>query len=138
MSAAVEVDAMNGNLVLVPRPTAERMGGIDGKFSHALADIDYATRARRLGHRLCLLPERLELAHATSLRKTRVSGLDGDDSRESRAGDIRVQLHESFAVWRRERGRYGGLQHTCFGGLEPSCDSPYSKVCADEDRFPTA
>ncbi len=54
--AVVEVDAMNGNLVLVPRSTAERMGGIDGAFSHALADIDYATRARRLGHGALLAP----------------------------------------------------------------------------------
>ncbi len=53
---AQEVDAMNGNLVLVPLAVAQRMGGIDGGFSHALADIDYATRASRLGIRAILAP----------------------------------------------------------------------------------
>lgn len=38
------VDAFNGNFVLVPLSTARKVGGIDGRFSHAWADIDYAYR----------------------------------------------------------------------------------------------
>lgn len=39
------VDTMNGNVVLVPSTAAQRIGGIDGGFSHGLADIDYGLRA---------------------------------------------------------------------------------------------
>lgn len=50
------IDSFNGNLVFVPRAVAFRIGGIDGEFSHALADIDYGLRCKRLGIRLLLLP----------------------------------------------------------------------------------
>ncbi|WEO77982.1 glycosyltransferase [Cryobacterium sp. SO2] len=43
------VDTFNGNLVAVPAQVAHRLTGIDGGFSHALADIDYGLRASRLG-----------------------------------------------------------------------------------------
>lgn len=39
------VEIFNGNLVLVPASAAELIGGIDGEYSHALADIDYGFRA---------------------------------------------------------------------------------------------
>lgn len=46
MSAVPEpVKIFNGNLVLVPASAAELIGGIDGEYSHALADIDYGFRA---------------------------------------------------------------------------------------------
>jgi len=47
--AAQRVDTFNGNLVIVPIAAARTLGGIDGYFSHALADIDYGLRAARLG-----------------------------------------------------------------------------------------
>lgn len=40
------VEIFNGNLVLVPALAAETIGGIDGDYSHALADIDYGFRAK--------------------------------------------------------------------------------------------
>jgi GT2 family glycosyltransferase len=46
---AQHVHTFNGNLVLVPLKAALLLGGIDGSFSHALADIDYGLRAARLG-----------------------------------------------------------------------------------------
>lgn len=47
MSSTVEsVEIFNGNLVLVPASVAEVIGGIDGGYSHALADIDYGFRAK--------------------------------------------------------------------------------------------
>lgn len=42
------VETFNGNLVAVPVRVARVLGGIDGKFSHALADIDYGLRCGRL------------------------------------------------------------------------------------------
>lgn len=45
-SAAETVEIFNGNLVLIPGATAILIGGIDGEYSHALADIDYGLRAK--------------------------------------------------------------------------------------------
>ena len=42
-------DAMNGNIVLVPREVAQVVGNLDPAFEHAMGDTDYALRARRLG-----------------------------------------------------------------------------------------
>jgi GT2 family glycosyltransferase len=52
----VGVDTFNGNLVLVPISVARELGGIDGGFSHAFADIDYGLRCQRLGIRVLLAP----------------------------------------------------------------------------------
>lgn len=52
----VAVDTFNGNVVLVPVPLARRVGGIDGAFSHALADIDYGLRVDKIGGRVLLAP----------------------------------------------------------------------------------
>lgn len=43
------IDTFNGNLVFVPIAIAQRIGGLDGGFSHALADIDFGLRCNRAG-----------------------------------------------------------------------------------------
>jgi len=45
----VPCDTINGNLVLIPRALALRLGNIDPVFTHAFGDIDYGFRARRAG-----------------------------------------------------------------------------------------
>jgi GT2 family glycosyltransferase len=45
----VACDTFNGNVVLVPRTVYEAVGGVDGRFTHALADYDYGLRAQALG-----------------------------------------------------------------------------------------
>jgi GT2 family glycosyltransferase len=50
------IDTFNGNLVFVPLDLARVLGGIDGSFSHSLADIDYGIRVRNRGFDLLLLP----------------------------------------------------------------------------------
>lgn len=50
------VDTSNGNLVAVPVHVARQLGGIDGEFSHALADIDYGLRCGRSDIPVLLLP----------------------------------------------------------------------------------
>jgi len=50
--ASQDVDTFNGNLVVVPTSVALRLGGIDGEFSHGLADIDYGLRCGRMGIRV--------------------------------------------------------------------------------------
>jgi len=51
-----EADTFNGNVVLVPRLVYERVGPIDGGFSHAQADYDYGFRARAAGFRVVVAP----------------------------------------------------------------------------------
>jgi GT2 family glycosyltransferase len=55
-SVPLEADTFNGNLVLVPRVVYERVGPIDGSFSHGQADFDYGLRARRAGFRIVVAP----------------------------------------------------------------------------------
>jgi GT2 family glycosyltransferase len=50
------VETFNGNLVFVPIEIARKLGGLDGLFSHALADIDYGVRVRDAGCEIFLLP----------------------------------------------------------------------------------
>lgn len=51
-----KVETFNGNLVLVPFHVAETIGGIDGEYSHALADIDYGLRAKAKSVETTLAP----------------------------------------------------------------------------------
>ena len=52
----VRIDTFNGNLVAVPVHIARVVGGIDGGFAHAFADIDYGFRCQRLGIDVVLAP----------------------------------------------------------------------------------
>lgn len=54
--STVRIDSFNGNLVFVPVRTARKVGGIDGSYSHALADIDYGLRCGQLRVPIYLLP----------------------------------------------------------------------------------
>jgi len=51
-----DIDTFNGNLLTVPIGVARFLGGMDGGFSHALADIDYGLRAGRAGVTMLLAP----------------------------------------------------------------------------------
>lgn len=53
---AIEVEAMNGNLVLVPAEIARSVGGVDDGFSQQAGDFDYGIRARAAGALLLLAP----------------------------------------------------------------------------------
>lgn len=55
----ISIDTFNGNLVFVPVSVAIQIGGIDGAYSHALADIDYGLRCGRLSIPMVLLPSTL-------------------------------------------------------------------------------
>jgi GT2 family glycosyltransferase len=52
-----DADTFNGNVVLVPRAVSERVGPIDGGFSHSQADFDYGLRAREEGVRIVVATE---------------------------------------------------------------------------------
>ena len=44
-----EIDAFNGNVVLIPYSVYIKIGAIDNVFEHAFADVEYSLRARRNG-----------------------------------------------------------------------------------------
>jgi len=46
------IQTFNGNLVIYSEEISKRIGPIDGKYSHALADIDYGFRATKQGIRI--------------------------------------------------------------------------------------
>lgn len=46
----VPVDTFHGNFVFIPKEISEKVGEIDGVFSHAYADLDFGLRARKLGY----------------------------------------------------------------------------------------
>jgi GT2 family glycosyltransferase len=52
----ISCETLNGNLVLIPRAVADKVGNIDPHYVHNLADIDYGFRARRFGISLWLIP----------------------------------------------------------------------------------
>lgn len=54
-----EIDAFEGNVVLVPRPVYLAVGTVDARLVHAYGDQDYALRARRCGYRAILAPDHL-------------------------------------------------------------------------------
>lgn len=51
-----EVDAFNGNCVLLPRSVRRSVGPIDGEFPHYYADDDYSLRAGALGIKILQAP----------------------------------------------------------------------------------
>lgn len=55
-SSPVLVDSFNGNVVLVPIAVAKFLGGIDGTYSHAWADLDYGFRCQKTQTRAVLAP----------------------------------------------------------------------------------
>lgn len=54
--ALIEVDTMNGNLILVPSEIAEKVGNLDACFHHSIGDFDYGLRTRKLGFKILLAP----------------------------------------------------------------------------------
>lgn len=55
-AAAVPVETVHGNCVLVPAAVAERVGNLDPNFTHGMGDFDYGLRARRAGIEVLLAP----------------------------------------------------------------------------------
>jgi GT2 family glycosyltransferase len=52
----IQVDTLNGNVVLISREAVERVGPIDSEFAHATADYDYGLRAASAGVPVLLAP----------------------------------------------------------------------------------
>lgn len=55
-SVPVDCKTMNGNCVLLPKMIANAVGNLDPRYVHALGDIDYGLRARKLGFKIKVAP----------------------------------------------------------------------------------
>jgi GT2 family glycosyltransferase len=55
-AAPQRCDTMNGNIVLVPAAVSERVGHLDERFRHAIADFDYGLRASATGVAIWVAP----------------------------------------------------------------------------------
>ncbi len=51
-----QVETMNGNIALIPREVAARVGNIDPAFRQQMGDFDYGLRAQRAGCSVWLAP----------------------------------------------------------------------------------
>lgn len=85
-----ECNTMNGNLVLLPTEIARAVGNLDPVFEHAMGDIDYALRARKLGYRIFVAP-----------------GFAGFCSHNSRAGTFLDNSLPFTSRWRQIMSRKG-------------------------------
>lgn len=52
----IECETMNGNAVLLPIEVVRAVGNLDPVYEHAMGDMDYALRARRLGFHVFVAP----------------------------------------------------------------------------------
>ncbi len=50
----LDVDVINGNVVLIPDAVARKLGNLDPVFEHGMGDTDYSMRARKRGIRILL------------------------------------------------------------------------------------
>jgi len=66
----LDVDVMNGNVVLVPDGIARRLGNFDPVFEHGMGDTDYSMRARKLGIRILLTAGYVGVCSRNSLKGT--------------------------------------------------------------------
>jgi GT2 family glycosyltransferase len=49
-------DTLNMNLAIIPKKVIEKIGFLDGGFSHSMADFDYGLRAKNNGFKIIQLP----------------------------------------------------------------------------------
>lgn len=63
-----ECDTMHGNIVLIPRFVAERVGNLDAAFTHQRGDLDYGLRAKKLGCSIFIAPGYLGTCSQNTVR----------------------------------------------------------------------
>jgi GT2 family glycosyltransferase len=66
----VRVDTMNGNIALIPSVIAKKVGNIDRRFRHLLADFDYGQRAAKAGFPIIMAAGYLGKCKSNSSAKT--------------------------------------------------------------------
>jgi GT2 family glycosyltransferase len=70
----VRIDTMNGNFILIPSAIAMKVGNMEPKFVHQLADYDYGQRAVKAGFPVILAPGYLAWCKVNSTARTWLDG----------------------------------------------------------------
>lgn len=97
------IETFNGNFVLYSIETARRVGPIDGRFSHSLADIDYGLRASRAGVPIFQLPEPVGICNLNPVKEfeTRIGAWRDFTSIKGGGhfASLRVILRKQTRLW---------------------------------------
>lgn len=101
-AALIDVDAVNGALMLVPHAAFERIGGFDEGFRLHAEDLDLCRRIRDAGYRVCMAP-RVTITH-----------IGGVSSRRRRA---QVEWWKTQSLWRYFRKHDAAARNVPVAGL---------------------
>ena len=104
--APVRCDSMNGNIVLVSRAAAARVGNLDPAFEHAMGDTDYALRAGKVGVEVWAAPGRHGICSHNPIEGTFV---DGRASLRQRWKNVTSRKGLPWRSWLRMARRHGGV-----------------------------
>lgn len=105
-STAVDCDLLNGNILLVPREVAARVGGLDPAFTHGMADFDLTWRARKGGNGVILAPGTWGMC---AFNKADGSWRDRSLSRRDRMAKLLQPTGLPVREWLRFCVRHGGI-----------------------------
>ncbi|MBU6216924.1 MAG: glycosyltransferase family 2 protein, partial [Acidobacteria bacterium] len=120
-------DAMNGNLVLVPRRVRQLVGSLDPTYRHGIADYDYGLRATRMGIRI----RSTGTTVGTCARNDDVgTWRDASLSRRRRLQLLNAPTGRPFREWARFQRRNGG-------NWPAATLSPYLRTLLTPRRRPT-
>lgn len=110
----VPCEVMNGNCVLVPRAAAATTGNLDGSFTHAIGDFDYALRARRAGCSVWVAP-----GYVGTCAKNAIRGTWQDAALPLRERWQRLKSPKGLppCEWMRYARRHAGLLGLFYGSL---------------------
>ncbi len=97
---------MNGNVVLIPVSAVERVGGIDERYRHAMADIDYGLRCAKSGIAVWLACGWVGRCEPNALEGT---FLDPSLPAADRVRELRSQKGIPPREWLRLTRHHGGI-----------------------------
>lgn len=104
-SVPIRCDTQHGNVVLVPGPVRRRVGNLDGRYTHAMADVDYGLRATELGHPVWLAPG---YAGTCSFNPQRAAWEDPAIPRRERIRTVLGPKGRPVREWVHHSRRHGG------------------------------
>lgn len=107
---AVEVDAANGNLVLIPAAALAAVGGIDTRFPHKYGDFDFSMRAAGAGFPLLLAPGIVGETPRNGVAGTHLDARVGRRERFRRLNETKgIPFKVKLSYLQRHNGRVRGL-----------------------------
>jgi GT2 family glycosyltransferase len=98
-----QIDTFNGNFLLYSLATAKRVGPIDGRFSHSLADIDYGLRAAKASVPILQLAEPVGICNMNPVKEFETRSAAWRDFTSIKGGghfaSLKVILRKQTRLW---------------------------------------